>query len=82
MDVSEAVKLLWASLMLSGHEDLAKRLNERMEVPELVYVLTKLEREVRNAQVHRAVALLKSAIGGKRTFEEFERQCLKIQGLV
>jgi hypothetical protein len=81
--INSSVELLWATLIAADHEDLAAKLkNHSNRLPELVRTLSALEREVLDAQVHRAIALLKAAIGGKRSIKEFEQQCLKIQGLL
>jgi hypothetical protein len=69
--------------MESGHEVQAARLKGHSEkTSAIIQTLGLLEKEVLDAQVHRAIALLKAVIVGKRTREEFEQQCLKIQGLL
>lgn len=82
--LADLVQLLWAALMDSGHEKQADKLKKvpADDLPNLIATLSQLEREVLNAQVHRAIALLKAVIGGKRARREFEEQCLKIQGLL
>lgn len=82
--MQESTELLWAALMDSGHETQAAKLKRcgAADLNALVSLLSRMELEVVNAQVHRAIALLKAVIGGKRTKEEFTTQCLKIQGLL
>lgn len=82
--MEEDVELLWAALMDSGHEAQAAKLKRcgAGDLNALVSLLSRMELEVVSAQVHRAIALLKAVIGGKRTREDFEKQCLKIQGLL
>ena len=84
LEHQEMVDLLWAALMDSGHESQAGQLKRQgaKDLSSLVGLLSRMEREILDAQVHRAIALLKSTLGGKRTRQEFEEQCLKIQGLM
>ena len=76
------IELLWATLMSSTDADLAPRLKKKMNTHELVDTLSALEREVSDMEVHRAIALLKAVIGGKRKEEDFQLQCHKIAGMV
>lgn len=76
------IRMLQATIALSNEPHLEARINENMKTNELVSALSIMEREVLSMDLHRAIALLKAVIGGKRTHEEFMRQCLEIQGLV
>lgn len=76
------IELLWAAMMWSEDENLAPRLKGKTKLPEIIDTLSALEKEVTDMGVHRAIALLKAVIGGKRKEEDFTLQCHKIAGMV
>ena len=82
MFLEKNIELLWAALMSSEDEDLAPRLKKKMSEHELIDTLSRMEREAKSMDVHRAIALFKAMLGGKKTEEEFRQQCLEIEGMM
>lgn len=62
----------------------AKRIKELSGCPllEIMSELTAIERQITDADAHRAVALAKQVLTGKRPLEDLTLQVQRLQGLV
>ena len=80
----EILRLLSAALFDSGLEEEAKTVESLCEssLQETMDRLSRLEIEVNDAQVHRAIAQCKQTLTGKREPDEFINQFRQMQGLI
>lgn len=83
-NTNRLLSYLQTALEESDYEGEAKRIDGLFGSAELIIIdaLSVMETRVTNAAVHRAIALCKQTITGKRSDEDFLLQCRRLQGMI